>query len=86
LALYSLLKRFTSLCHFGIGLCLALAPLGAYVATSKSLPLNSDIIYLAGFTFFWMSGFDIIYSIMDITSDRITGVKSLPVKFGEKNA
>ena len=41
---YSLLKRFTCLCHFGIGICLALAPLGAYVAASGGLEFSSEIL------------------------------------------
>ncbi|MBT3199930.1 MAG: UbiA family prenyltransferase [Phycisphaerales bacterium] len=79
---YSLLKRFTNLCHFGIGLCLALAPLGAFVAASSSTTLNAEIIMLALFAFFWISGADIVYALMDIDSDRKTGVHSIPASLG----
>jgi 4-hydroxybenzoate polyprenyltransferase len=86
LAVYSLLKRWTSLCHLGIGLCLALAPLGAYVATAKALPFSPEIIALGLFTFLWISGFDIIYALQDIASDRRIGVKSLPAALGASRA
>ena len=83
---YSLLKRFTNLCHFGIGLCMALAPLGAYVAASGSASLGESVLLLALFTFCWMSGFDIIYALQDIASDRQTGVRSLPASLGSAGA
>jgi len=83
---YSLLKRFTPLCHFGIGLVLALAPLGAYVAASGGFAFGADILLLGAFTFCWMSGFDIIYGMQDIESDRSTGVHSIPAALGGKPA
>jgi len=83
---YSLLKRFTNLCHFGIGLCLALAPLGAYVAASGTAGMSQSVLLLGLFTFCWMSGFDIIYSLEDLASDRRTGVRSLPVSLGPAGA
>lgn len=86
LATYSLLKRFTSLCHFGIGICLAMAPLGAYVAASGSIVPDWEILLLAVFTFCWISGFDIIYALQDIDFDRKTRVHSLPAALGAKRA
>ena len=82
LILYSLLKRFTRLCHFGIGICLAMGPMGAYVAAAGVLPLDPEILLLATFTFFWISGFDIIYALQDMESDKETGVKSIPAALG----
>jgi len=82
MALYPLLKRFTHFCHFGIGICQTLGPLGAYVAASGSLPAGTPTLALALFTFLWMSGFDIIYALQDIASDRRTGVRSLPASLG----
>ncbi len=86
LFLYSLLKRFTILCHYGIGVCLGLAPLGAYVAATGGLDFNAAIWLLSAFAFFWISGFDIIYAIQDIDSDRKTGVRSIPAKLGSTGA
>jgi 4-hydroxybenzoate polyprenyltransferase len=83
---YSLLKRFTSLCHFGIGLCLALAPLGAYVATTGGIRFSSGIILFAVFVFFWLSGADIIYSALDLENDLTQGIRSLPAQVGPRNA
>jgi 4-hydroxybenzoate polyprenyltransferase len=82
LILYSLLKRFTRLCHFGIGICLAMGPMGAYVAAAGTLPLEPEILLLATFTFFWISGFDIIYALQDMESDKQTGVNSIPAALG----
>lgn len=86
LALYSFLKRFTCLCHFGIGLCLALAPLGAYVAVTDGLAFSPRVLLLAWFTFGWMSGFDIIYALLDTDFDRAHGVRSLPAAMGPARA
>ena len=83
---YSLLKRFTALCHFGIGLCLALAPLGAYVATTGDIRLSAGIVLFAVFVFFWLSGADIIYSLLDLDSDLVNGIHSLPAEIGRRNA
>lgn len=83
---YSLLKRFTTLCHFGIGLCLGLVPLAAYVATSQTIIFDSSILYLSLFTFCWMSGSDIVYALLDIDFDRNTGVHSLPATLGATRA
>jgi len=83
---YSLLKRFTRLCHFGIGLCLALAPLGAFVASSGGVALNAEIVMLSLFTFCWISGYDIIYALQDIESDRENGVHSIPASLGANRA
>jgi len=70
LSLYSLLKRFTPLCHYGIGICLAIAPLGAFVAVTNTIAFTPEVLLLSLFTFCWMSGFDIIYALLDIDFDR----------------
>ncbi len=83
---YSLLKRYTAWCHFGIGLCLALAPLGAYVAVAGHIRFSSEVLMFALFVFFWLSGADIIYALMDLESDREQGVHSMPAKLGATGA
>ena len=86
LAVYSLLKRFTPLCHYGIGVALAAAPLGAFVAVSNSLRFTPDVLWLALFAFCWIGGFDIIYALMDIDFDRASGVRSIPAWLGARRA
>ena len=86
LSLYSLLKRFTPLCHYGIGVCLAAAPLGAFVAVTNSLTFSPEAVLLAIFTFCWISGFDIIYALMDIDFDRVNKVRSIPAAIGPRGA
>lgn len=82
LSVYSLLKRFTPLCHYGIGICLAAAPIGAFVAVTNSLVFPPQVWLLALFTFCWISGFDIIYALLDLDFDRANGVRSLPAAIG----
>ncbi len=82
LIIYSLLKRFTWLCHYGIGIVLGMAPLAAHVAVKTSIAVTPEIILLSGFTFFWISGYDIIYALQDIDFDRKFGVHSIPGRFG----
>jgi len=84
--LYPHMKRFTPLAHFGVGLGLCMAPLGAFVAASLALPLTPPILALAAFMFFWASGFDIIYATLDEEFDRTGGVRSLPASLGRKGA
>jgi len=86
LSVYSLLKRFTPLCHYGIGVCLAVAPIAAFIAVTNSLALPPALILLALFSFFWISGFDIIYALMDIEFDRANGVRSIPAALGARGA
>lgn len=83
---YPLMKRFTSLCHFGVGLSLALGPLGGWIAVRCSLEEVFPAIVLAFFTFFWISGFDIIYATADEEFDRSRGVFSLVARFGKQKA
>jgi len=81
---YSLTKKFTFLCHFILGLGLSLSPIGAYLAVSGKfdlLPVLFSFIVL-----FWVSGFDIIYSLQDVSFDKDEKLKSIPVKLGKSGA
>lgn len=81
---YSLMKRYTFLCHFVLGLGLSLAPIGAYLAVTglfNWLPLLYSVVVLL-----WVSGFDIIYALQDDDFDKIHSLKSIPVAFGRKHA
>ena len=86
LVTYPLLKRFTALCHFGVGLCLTLAPVGAFVAASGGISFGPRILWLMLLTFTWLSGSDIIYALLDRDSDLRTGVHSIPASLGERGA
>jgi len=81
---YSYTKRFTALCHLVLGLGLALAPIGAYLAVSG----NFDVVPLlfSAAVLFWVSGFDIIYSLQDQEFDKEQKLHSVPVLIGTKNA
>lgn len=79
---YPYLKRLTSLAHFGIGLALGLAPLGAWVAVTGSLAGSEPALWLALFTWLWVAGFDIIYATLDEAFDRGSGLHSLPGRLG----
>lgn len=81
---YSYTKRFTPLCHLVLGLGLALAPVGAYIALTREFDLLP--ILLGVIVFLWVSGFDIIYSLQDDEFDRSQNLKSIPVVLGRKNA
>lgn len=81
---YSLTKRFTSLCHFILGLGLSLAPIGAYISVTGSfhfLPIIYSLIVLT-----WVSGFDIIYALQDDEFDREQKLHSIPSLTGRKKA
>lgn len=77
---YSLTKRFTAFSHFFLGLALAVAPVGAWLAVRGSLAWPP--VVLAAAVVFWLVGFDIIYATQDYESDRALGLRSLPVRLG----
>lgn len=77
---YSYTKRFTWLCHFVLGLGLALAPVGAYLAVGGQFDWIPVMLGFAVLT--WVSGFDIIYALQDIQFDRREGLHSVPVRAG----
>ncbi|MCU0409411.1 MAG: putative 4-hydroxybenzoate polyprenyltransferase [Bacteroidales bacterium] len=81
---YSLTKRFTSLCHFILGLGLSLAPTGAYIAVTGKFDLLPVIYSLIVIT--WVSGFDIIYALQDDVFDRENRLFSIPSALGRKRA
>ncbi len=81
---YSYTKRFTALCHLVLGLSLSLAPIGAYLAVTGRfdwLPVIFSFTVL-----FWVSGFDIIYSLQDEGFDKSQNLHSIPAAFGKTKA
>jgi 4-hydroxybenzoate polyprenyltransferase len=77
---YSLTKRFTSATHFFLGLALAIAPVGAWIAQTGGIDL-APLVLGAG-VICWVAGFDLIYATQDYDFDRREGILSLVVKLG----
>ena len=84
--IYPYMKRFTPLAHFGVGLGLAMAPLGGWFAVQQSFKNIIPGALLSLFTLFWVSGFDIIYSTLDELFDREENLHSFSSKFGKQKA
>lgn len=81
---YSYTKRFTALCHLVLGLGLALAPVGAYIAVTEHFA--PEIILLGAAVLTWVAGFDIIYALQDDDFDRERGLNSIPALLGRRRA
>ena len=77
---YSLTKRFTSATHFFLGLALAVAPVGAWIAQTGHI--NLAPLMLGAGVICWVAGFDLIYATQDHDFDRREGIRSLVVKLG----
>lgn len=77
---YSLTKRFTAASHFLLGLALAVAPAGAWIAATGRLDL-APLLLGAGVVA-WVAGFDLIYATQDLEFDRREGLRSLVVRLG----
>jgi len=80
LVLYSFCKRFTAMAHVVLGLCLAAAPIGAWVALRGDIGWPVMILGLA--VLFWVAGFDIFYALQDYHYDCEQGLFSIPSRFG----
>jgi 4-hydroxybenzoate polyprenyltransferase len=86
---YSLTKRFTDYTHVFLGIALALAPIGAWLAVKGSNVSVSEILQmtlLACAVILWLVGFDIIYALQDYEFDKLQGLRSLVVAWGPQNA
>jgi len=86
---YSFTKRFTDYTHVFLGISLALAPIGAWLAV-KGLNISPleivQMTTLALAVVLWLVGFDIIYALQDYEFDKSHGLRSLVVAWGQKNA
>ncbi len=80
LVLYSYCKRFTALAHIVLGICLAAAPIGAWVALRGTIELPAIVLGLI--VLFWVSAFDMLYALQDLEYDRSVGLHSIPVALG----
>ena len=96
--IYPYTKRYTWLCHLWLGLCLGLAPAGAWVAVAADVHGWAAITGLDGGDFLWfptiffislgvalwITAFDINYARMDVESDRENGINSFPARFSDQ--
>ena len=86
---YSLTKRFTWTSHLFLGLALAVAPIGAWLAVAQPPFDLTELFapfYLGLAVVFWLAGFDVIYSLQDRDFDNSHGLYSIPVRFGVAGA
>jgi len=79
---YSYMKRVSALCHYVLGLALAIAPTGAYLSISGSF--HPAPLILSAIVLLWVSGFDIIYALSDEEFDRENDLHSVPQLFGKR--
>lgn len=82
LGAYSYFKRFSSLAHVVLGVCLGLSPIAGAIAVLAYIPLWS--ILLSCGVIFWVAGFDILYSLQDMEYDKKMGLFSIPSIYGAK--
>ncbi len=86
---YSLTKRFTDFTHVFLGIALALAPVGAWLAVKGGDLSGREYLQmttLALAVVMWLIGFDLIYALQDYDFDRKQGLRSLVVAWGPANA
>jgi 4-hydroxybenzoate polyprenyltransferase len=90
--IYPYTKRYTWLCHFWLGLCLALGPAGAWVAVTADVHgwaaitdfyWFPEVFFISLGVTLWIAAFDINYARMDVESDRESGIHSFPSRFSE---
>ncbi len=81
---YSLAKRFTWAAHVWLGVALALAPGGVWIACGAAPNLGVVSLMLGVVT--WLLGFDVLYSLQDARFDRDHGLHSIPARFGISGA
>jgi 4-hydroxybenzoate polyprenyltransferase len=78
---YSLAKRYTSYTQAFLGLAMAVAPVGGWLAAGG--PIGALEPWLLGLAIgLWVGGFDILYACQDVEFDRGHGLNSIPVRFG----
>ncbi len=80
LVVYPYMKRFSWTCHLVLGIALAGAPIGAWIAIRGDLSLPAALLGLS--VGVWIAAFDVIYGCQDVDFDRKHGLQSMPVRFG----
>lgn len=86
LAVYSLTKRFTWACHLVLGVALAASPLAAAIAIDPAYLGQPTPWLIAGMVAAWVAGFDVIYALQDVATDRAQQLFSMPARLGESPA
>ncbi len=81
---YSLVKRFSTFCHFFLGLAIGISPIGAWVAVQGSFHLLPIVLGLC--LMLWITGFDIIYATQDVQVDKKLGLHSMVTLLGVQGA
>lgn len=81
---YSYTKRFTFLSHAFLGMAIACAPLGAWIAVAGKI--ESPALVLGAAVLFWLVGFDVLYALQDMDFDRKAGLHSIPQRFGVRRS
>ncbi|MDT8902317.1 UbiA-like polyprenyltransferase [Anaeroselena agilis] len=81
---YPYMKRFSWACHMVLGLALAGAPVGAWIAIRGDLA--APVALLAAAVGVWIAAFDVIYGCQDVAFDKAHGLHSMPVRFGVPGA
>ena len=90
--IYPYVKRYSWLCHLWLGICLGLAPAGAWLAVAADIHgwgaitdylWYPEILFISLVVMFWITDFDINYARMDVESDRENGIYSFPARFDE---
>jgi 4-hydroxybenzoate polyprenyltransferase len=81
---YSLAKRVTSYTQFFLGLAMAVAPVGGWLAAGGRGGWEPWLLGVAIGT--WVGGFDVLYACQDLDFDRAHGLRSIPVRFGLRKA
>ena len=81
---YSYTKRFTAFSHLFLGLAMAVAPVGAWIAVTGRI--DAPALWLGGAVACWLFGFDILYALQDTEFDRANGLHSMPALLGNAGA
>ncbi len=91
---YPYMKRVTWTCHLWLGLCLGLAPAGAWLGVQGSVlgwtaitgfNWYPTVFWICLGVMFWIAAFDLNYALMDLQNDRENGINSFPARFGEQH-
>ncbi|MGD9590313.1 MAG: UbiA-like polyprenyltransferase [Pyrinomonadaceae bacterium] len=82
---YSYAKRFTAWAHFFLGWALAISPSAAWIAVRGTIDSEVPLL-LSLFVLMWTAGFDVLYACQDHDFDKRAGLRSIPARFGVKNA